>query len=302
MIFVSIILVSLILIASHIRNIYTQLNEIENTLNRIEVLQYTDDGISTNEHMEIDYVASIAAINVEKPIQRTKSEVIQRLSILGQSNPIIEDIYNNSLQYPDNLLSALANNPEMADFVSRYTDEERNVACNLTNLEKEQSFPLFLQWDPRWGYQSYGTESNIGLAGCGPTCISMMLFYLTRDEKLTPDRIAAYSMENDYYVEGTGTAWALMEDMPKLYDIKVTNPKVSKRAMENVLNDGGIIICAMSEGDFTVSGHFIIIYGYDMTGFMINDPNCVARSNKRWTFEDLEHQIKNIWAYVRSVK
>ena len=65
--------------------------------------------------------------------------------------------------------------------------------------------------------------------------------------------------------------------------------------MENVLNDGGIIICAMSEGDFTVSGHFIIIYGYDMTGFMINDPNCVARSNKRWTFEDLEHQIKNKW-------
>ena len=42
-----------------------------------------------------------------------------------------------------------------------------------------------------------------------------------KDESYTPDKIAAYSVENGYYVEGTGTSWALMEDLPKLYGIKV---------------------------------------------------------------------------------
>ena len=126
-----------------------------------------------------------------------------------------------------------------------------------------------------------------------------MRFYLTRDEKLTPDKIAAYSMENGYYVEGTGTAWALMEDISKLYDIKVTKPRMSERAMKSVLDNGGGIVCAMGEGDFTVSGHFIVIYGYDSKGFKVNDPNCVARSSRRWTFDELEPQFKSIWGYEK---
>jgi len=32
-----------------------------------------------------------------------------------------------------------------------------------------------------------------------------------KDESYTPDKIAAYSVENGYYVEGTGTSWALMD-------------------------------------------------------------------------------------------
>lgn len=171
-------------------------------------------------------------------MQRTSSQILERLSELGQNNPVINMIYNNHAQYPENLLAALANNPEMADFAVGYLSGEENMAGGLTSLEKEQDFSLFLQWDPRWGYQPYGTD-NIGLAGCGPTCMAMVLFYLTRDEKLTPDKIAAYSMENGYYVEGTGTAWALMEDISKLYDIKITKPRMSERAMKSVLDNGG---------------------------------------------------------------
>ena len=55
----------------------------------------------------------------------------------------------------------------------------------------------------------------------------------------------------------------------------------------------------MGEGDFTVSGHFIVIYGYDEAGFKVNDPNCVARSRKRWCFNEIEQQIKKIWTYEK---
>ena len=53
----------------------------------------------------------------------------------------------------------------------------------------------------------------------------------------------------------------------------------------------------MSAGDFTASGHFIVIYGYDEEGYLINDPNCVARSREHWSWDRLEKQIKNIWIY-----
>ena len=167
----------------------------------------------------------------------------------------------------------------------------------LTEEEKRQDFPLFLQWDPRWGYASYGIDSNIGLSGCGPTCMSMVLYYLTRDETLTPDRIADHAMENGYYVEGTGTAWALMQDMPGLYGVRVSEPEVSEYGFRNSLSKGRVLICAMGAGDFTAAGHFIVIYGYDQDGFMVNDSNCVARSKKRWTFDEIRGQIKMVWAY-----
>ena len=30
---------------------------------------------------------------------------------------------------------------------------------------------------------------------------------------------------------------------------------------------------------------------------MVNDPNCVARSSRRWAFSEIENQIKSIWVY-----
>ena len=67
-----------------------------------------------------------------------------------------------------------------------------------------------------------------------------------------------------------------MEDLPKLYGIKVSSISSSANNMRAVLDNGGIIICAMGKGDFTISGHYIVIYGYDNEGFMIIDPNCGA--------------------------
>ena len=65
----------------------------------------------------------------------------------------------------------------------------------------------------------------------------------------------------------------------------------------SVLDGGGVIICSVSRGDFTTTGHYIVIYGYESDGFLVNDPNCVARSGK-WAFSRLRSQIKNIWAYM----
>ena len=297
-------LVILLLAVFYVKNIFTGPKESQTEPEWMETQHYgitqTGTEVQASEQTDgiDDYVDSLASWEVGKPIERTKEEVLQRLSELALISPVIEEIYQNHSMYPDELLSALANNPEMADFVAGYPYGD-GVTGGITEAETEQEFPLFLQWDPRWGYASYG-ESCVGLAGCGPTCLSMVLFYLTGDETLTPDVIAGYSEENGYYVRGTGTAWALMKDVPGLYGIRVSEVSLSETNMKAALDSGSIIICAMRRGYFTTSGHYIVIYGYDMDGFMVNDPNCVARSNERWSFSDIQYQINNIWSYRRA--
>ncbi len=283
-----------------IGNIYARLAELQTALKRLEDQSRGAENAYETEALSDDaragYADSIAAVDVDKPIERTGEEVLARLGELGEGDPAIADICQNYEDYPEELLAALANNPEMKDFVTGYHSGKENGSGALTEAEAEQKFPLFLQWDPRWGYRSYG-GSCIGLAGCGPTCLSMALFYLTRDSGLTPDKMADYSMENGYYMEGTGTAWALMEDAPGQYGFDVE--KLSARAEDLIaaLDSGGVIVCSVGRGDFTTQGHYIVIYGYESDGFLVNDPNCVARSRK-WAFSRLKPQIKNIWAYL----
>lgn len=236
---------------------------------------------------------------VDSPRQRTERQVLDRLAELASENELINEIYGERKNYPDKLLEALANNPEMAGFVAGYPDGG-SKSTGLTESEKEKDFPLFLQWDPRWGYESYGDDSNIGLAGCGPACVSMALYYLTGNEKLTPDVIGDYSMKNGYYVSGVGTAWALLEDVPAMYGVDVVQQGVREENLRQCLDWGGVAICSMSEGDFTAAGHFIVIYGYDSEGFLVNDPNCVARSRQHWSWDSLRGQIKNMWFYQNS--
>lgn len=282
------------------RRTNAQIEEMQTMLKQLESSQYRtyESGAEeTKIEKDMDYVSSIELINVEKPMERTWIETLQKLEELGQTNPTIAKISENSSLYPENMLKALANNPEMADFVLGYLSEREETTCEMTDSEKEQDYPLFLQWDKRWGYLPYGDDSNIGLSGCGPTCMSMVLYYLTKNEMFTPDKIAAYAMHNNYYVEGTGTAWALMKDIASLYGITVTEPRETEISLKAELDKGHVLICAMRQGDFTVAGHFIVIYGYDESGFMVNDPNCAARSRKRWPFHEIKEQIKKVWAY-----
>lgn len=316
-------MVFMLMLEMQVRNINSALKQV---LNRLTVTQMTGNEAEIQKEEEVkvpepeyhappeetvqdrpvDYVSLCGLPEVEKPVKRTEKQVLERLKALAEDNELIAGIYENRYAYPEEMLEALANNPEMADFVSNYLTENGSVrrgadGAKLTELEKGQEYPLFLQWDPRWGYVEYGDDSNVGLAGCGPTCLSMVLYYLLGNEGLTPDKIAEYSMENGYYMAGTGTAWALLEDVATQYGIHVTQPKASEAEMKQALDAGDYIICSMGPGDFTAGGHFIVVYGYDSEGFYVNDSNCVARSREKWEFARLKKQIKNMWVYKKGM-
>ena len=206
------------------------------------------------------------------------------------------NVFANQERYPEHLLEALEKNPELLQFVKDFPESDQTVTGGIRKEETKEDYPLFLQWDSRWGYLPYG-DNVIGLSGCAPTCLSMVLYSLTRDTTATPDTLAEYSTNQGYYVEGTGTSWELLTDIPSQYKVKAKILGLDETAMKNHLKKGHMIICSMGPGDFTAAGHFIVLYGYDEDGFYVNDPYSRIRSSQSWDYERLKGQIKNLWVY-----
>ncbi len=297
-IFCLLLLFLLIGLLLRIRSLEKDLADIKDALGQTDLLSFQSPEDTVLTDADPYYVNNLPTLSVEKPVKRSPEEALEKLRQLAETDAAIARICSDPSRYPAPLLAALANNPEMTDFVAGYPDADPKAAGCFGPYEKTQPFPLLLQWDPRWGYRPYGDESILALSGCGPTCLSMVLFYLTGNETMTPAAVASYSMKNGYYVEQTGTSWALMQDLPKRCGLTVTTPPLSENAMQAALDQGNVLICALRAGDFTSEGHFIVVYGYDQTGFFVNDPNCVSRSRQTWTYEALSPQIRNLWAYA----
>lgn len=67
--------------------------------------------------------------------------------------------------------------------------------------------------------------------------------------------------------------------------------------MMNELEEGHPIVCSMRKGDFTTTGHFILLVGVQDGKFIVHDPNSKERSKKLWDYETLEYQIRNLWSF-----
>ena len=237
-----------------------------------------------------------AKYKVTKPKKRSIEEISKILAQYAKKDARFNELYNNRGNYSKSELNKAINNPEMADFILSYRTAKKKAKGGISEAEKASDFPLFLQWDKRWGYVKYG-DSNIGFAGCGPTCLSMVIYSLTRNENCTPDSIAKFSENNGYYVNNVGTSWSLFKEGAENFNLKVSSLAVSEKDMIKALDNGKMIILAIGPGDFTTGGHFIVVYGHDNSGFMVNDPYCKARSEITYSFARLKNQIKTMWVY-----
>lgn len=196
-------------------------------------------------------------------------------------------------KYPKDLIELLENTPEAQSFVLEYPFR-KDAPDDLSGYSRD-TVPLFLQWDPMWGYEQYGS-SYLAVTGCGPTCVAMVGYYLTGDPDMTPGKMAAFAQRSGYYAKGYGSSWTLISEGMQKLGFRVQELPLVKKKMITALEEGKPIILAMGEGDFTSSGHYIVLTGVEEGGFRVNDPNSRENSQKLWTYEQLEHQIRNIWA------
>lgn len=195
--------------------------------------------------------------------------------------------------YPKSLISLLERNPETRDFVLDYPFREA-LETDMTEFSRD-TVPLMLQWDKRWGYQKYGSDM-IAITGCGPTCLAMAGYYLTGEESMNPGTVVEFAQRNGYYAPGYGSSWTLIsEGGPKL-GLTVTELPLVKKKIVSSLEGGNPVILALGPGDFTSSGHYIVLSAVEDGAFRVCDPNSVTNSQRLWTYEELEGQIKNIWS------
>lgn len=173
-------------------------------------------------------------------------------------------------------------------------------ARTMETLEDEivpGTIPTFFQYDDRWRYKIYG-DGTMEFNGCGPTCLSMVLCGLYGTAEYDPLTVARFADDEGYYAEGAGSAWTLMSEGAREMGLDASEVTFDRKHITGELQKGNPIICVMGPGDFTTTGHYIVLTGIDENGMVtVHDPNSRERSDRKWSLEELMPQMKNLWSY-----
>ena len=178
-----------------------------------------------------------------------------------------------------------------------YELEFQESSIDITKEVFQENIPNFQQWDKRWGYKHYG-NGYMALNGCGPTCLSMVYCGRTDNLDWNPLKMAQWANDNGYYIEGIGTSWNLMDDGAQQLGLSVQTEVPSEENIREALQQDKTIICIMNAGDFTSTGHYIVlseITKHDRV--KVNDPNSRWRSFRKWNVSTIAEQARQMWVY-----
>ena len=227
------------------------------------------------------------------------AEEIQNLVVSSRNakqSEQLDYIMKNKDNYTTDLIELAKRNSEAIQFVYDYPEnKDKKIDISIDEDTDCRGVPLFMQWDERWGYDKYG-DGIIGINGCGPTCLSMVATYILKNNYMNPAWMANFSEESGY-VSDSGTLWALMSSGARKLGLESIEIPLDENRVYNNLEVGNPIICSVGPGDFTTEGHFIVLAGVEDGKIIVNDPNSRKNSKKRWTFDEIKGQIKNLWVF-----
>lgn len=165
----------------------------------------------------------------------------------------------------------------------------------------------YMQTDSKWANISYsapGESTTIGKAGCGPTCMAMVIASI-KDSKITPKETAAWSLKNGYKAKNQGTYYTYFAPQGKVYGIncgQLNGANIqglsasSAKSFHDLalaeIKNGNLVICCMGKGNWTSSGHFILWYGINGDKVLIHDPNSTAAVRVKADLSLLQKQVK----------
>lgn len=155
--------------------------------------------------------------------------------------------------------------------------------------------PELYQIDPAWADEPYA-GGTVGENGCGPTCLTMAYVALTGRTDMDPAAMAAFSEREGYTVDGM-TAWALMTEGAQALGLASEELPADASQVRAALEAGSAVIASVRPGDFTTTGHFIVLAGLAEDGTVIvHDPNSAERTHTTWDIERVLGQASNLWA------
>ena len=188
-------------------------------------------------------------------------------------------------------LRGLLSNPGTAS-----STQEASATSTPRAEWKRGTVPALYQIDPQWADEPYA-GGTIRENGCGPTCLSMVYVALTGNTDRDPAAMARFSEEGGHVADNM-TAWTLMTDGAAQLGLTSTELPADAGSVRDELSQGHPIICSVRPGDFTQTGHFIVLVGIDTDGSVIvHDPNSAARTQQSWDLDRVLGQCANLWAF-----
>jgi len=184
--------------------------------------------------------------------------------------------------------------------VSAAQDGAGGAATSTPKSEWRQgTVPYLYQTDPTWASEPYA-GGTVGENGCGPTCLAMVYIALTGNTDKDPAALCRFSEEGGFVSDGM-TAWSFMTDGAAQLGLSAQELPAEETEVREALKAGRPIICSVRPGDFTTTGHFIVLAGLSDTGeVIVHDPNSAERSSQGWDLVHVLGQCANLWAYSLS--
>lgn len=223
-----------------------------------------------------------------------KEDLIKNVEAAAKKDKKAQWVYDNFYNLDDVDAYLTGNDPDTIEFI--YNKNHKFTDFNFykgESVKLKRKTPYYLQWDNRWAYDNL-YPTNIGISGCGPTSLSMIISRLTNN-LIYPNEMAQKASK---FMNDGGMDWAFIDHISKEYNLKVTDINLDKDKMIKTLEDGPLLI-SVGRGYFTLYGHILVIDSYKDGKFIINDPNSVKNSIIGWEYDDISDQILKIWKFSK---
>lgn len=162
----------------------------------------------------------------------------------------------------------------------------------------------YLQTDSKWANISYATKgevTTIGASGCGPTAMAMVLATWA-DKSVTPKSECAWALENGFKALKHGTYYSYFAHAAKRYGLSCTQLNGASilgnsgsglhAQVLQFLKQGDLIIACMGPGNWTRSGHFVLLWDVIGDVAYVNDPASTLTRRTRGSWTLLKKQVK----------
>lgn len=171
----------------------------------------------------------------------------------------------------------------------------------------------YLQTDPRWGsldYSAPGEKTTIAASGCGPTAMAMVLATWA-DPSVTPKTECAWALAHGYKAPHQGTYYGYFEPAGARYGLRVTRLNYASlygndtsayhAQVKDALDRGELVIACMGPGNWTSSGHYVLVWKIDGDTIYINDPASTKAARTKGSWSLFRQQVKYYWTIENPV-
>lgn len=149
------------------------------------------------------------------------------------------------------------------------------------------------QTDDRWRDKIYGEDNTIGVYGCGPTTLAMLVSSLTQTNA-TPHQIATWAYDNGYFCNNSGSYHTIIPEGSEHFGLNVSSSsRLNSEDLINELSSGKFIVVLLNKGQFTSDGHFVILRGISKSGnVLVADSKSLKNSLKEWDVDIFIQEAK----------